>query len=734
MKKNRANRLIVILLIVALIATMVSITGSMFAEAEVGSYYSGITAKSGRELLGQLHDLITSTHKKYTSYDDCSNPYYVKQTDPGSNGNSVMEFYSQADISANWGGGDIGTWNREHVWCKSLSNRLWGTSGGGSDMHHIRPVETALNSTRGSNKFGDANKQNPKYYKDRNKNEVAIGGYLSDGTFEPIDKVKGDVARIVMYVYTHYNTYSNVGGTTNGSGGSFGTLKFTNIIDEGNEESAINLLLEWNKMDPVDDIERTRNEAVYQIQGNRNPFIDNPNYANAIWGGEDMPITKLTGMTMNPSSLELTVDQTKRLSLIATPSDADATSRWASSNENVASVSSTGLVTGVAEGTATITATSVSNSSITASAIVTVKAKSTDDPIGSGYIEITQSSFDMTGGYTFKNWTSGGIGGIAFIYGGNPDAGYPLSDDNGIQFNIGRESYYIASNIATSGPIKSVTVTMVEGKPERLWKLLTSDTAYGEVAGKPTNGNDHGTERISSQGVTWTLDGCTDTYFALTCEEPTTKSAASYISSIVIEYGSDSGDDPKTPTALEITPKTITLDKANATENAIKSAISVNIIYSDNSKSKATSYTIGGFNPSKTGAQTVTITSGSLSGTITVTVNDSGDDPIPPTPDKTIEEFIASVDDIANAETREAKYSAILKAINTYRGLSVSDKSNTTVSEKYEVLQNAVNAYNQEVENINTASEQATENGLLVCLKMFSALSAVLYMITRKLF
>ncbi|MDE6029305.1 MAG: endonuclease [Clostridiales bacterium] len=255
-------------------------------STEVKKYYSAITATSGNQLLGQVHDLITTTHTYYTSYDDCKNTKYIYLTDPGPNG-GALEFYTQRSVMSF--SGNPGTWNREHVWCKSLSNGMWtsvsgGTRNGGTDLHHIRPAEGSLNSTRSSYKFGEANGGKEAWMKDTSKGNVAVGGHIGNSAFEPLDNVKGDVARIVFYVYTHYNTYANVYGTTNGSGGAFGTLKFTNVMAPNSEASAIKLLLEWNASDPVDQIEITRNNEVYKIQGNRNPFIDHPEYANAIWG------------------------------------------------------------------------------------------------------------------------------------------------------------------------------------------------------------------------------------------------------------------------------------------------------------------------------------------------------------------------------------------------------------------------------------------------------------------
>ncbi len=252
------------------------------ASAAADNYYSSITATQGTALLGQLHDLITTTHTKYTSYS--SYEQYAYQTDPGGSNRSIREFYTH-EVMTTGLSGNIGDWNREHVWPKSLSNNLWQNDRGGADLHHLRPTEVSLNTTRGNHKYGKASNG-----KEARSDSGELGGHVSGDTFEPLDESKGDAARIVMYMYLHYNTYTSsiFGGyaTTNGSGASncFGSLTFTKVISASNEAAAIDLLLEWNELDPVDEVERTRNTVVYGVQGNRNPFIDNPEYANAIWG------------------------------------------------------------------------------------------------------------------------------------------------------------------------------------------------------------------------------------------------------------------------------------------------------------------------------------------------------------------------------------------------------------------------------------------------------------------
>ncbi|MBQ7914417.1 MAG: endonuclease [Clostridia bacterium] len=370
-RQNNVKSFSLVLVMVFCFATLLSVipfSNTVVASAASDSYYAGITATSGEQLLGQIHDLITKTHTKYTSYNDCKNTTIIKTTDAGSKSGYVMEFYSQADIAGTWGSGNQGTWNREHVWPQSLSNDMWGQSNGGSDLHHIRPVETGLNSARGNNKFDEVTGGKAVYYEDSNNKNVAIGGYVASGEFEPLDFVKGDVARIVMYVYTHYNTYSNVGGTTNGSGGSFGTLKFSNVIGAGSEDACIDLLLKWNREDPVDDIERNRNDAVYKIQGNRNPFIDHPEYADKIWGKSTIAVTSIA---LSSTSLALKVGGIQTLTVTANPAGASNAVKWTTSNSSVATVSN-GKVTAVGKGTATITATSTENANVKATATVTV--------------------------------------------------------------------------------------------------------------------------------------------------------------------------------------------------------------------------------------------------------------------------------------------------------------------------------------------------------------------------
>ena len=515
-------------------------TEVILTDAAIGTYYAPITAKSGTALLAQVHDLITKTHTTYTTYNNCRD--YGPKTDPGLDGKGALEFYTHETVMSF--SGTAGTWNREHVWCQSLSNGMWGTDGGGSDMHHIRPSEATLNSKRGNNKYGVATgSREEAYSKTTSGTNSKLGGHLGGGAFEPLDNVKGDVARIVMYVYTHYNSYKNsiFGGlaTTNGSGGKFGTLNFTHVMMASNEDAAIKLLLEWNKKDPVDPIETYRNEEVYKIQGNRNPFIDHPEYADAIWGGASIdptpPSTELKSISLNKTSFSLNVGGSTTLTVTPNPSNANASVSWASSDSSVASVSASGVVTAKKEGTAKITATSIEKPSIQATATVTVKQSGATVE---GSVTINRDSFAVTDkDYTFYSWSEGGVRGTAYIYGGNGES---------MQFTNKKDSHYLASSTPTPAPIKSITVksSANEGQYDRTWRLLTSNSPYSEVqGGNPTAGVDQGIKTVTSSGVTWDLNG-NDTYFALVYELEGAEGAA-YLTSITITYGSEGGGDEK---------------------------------------------------------------------------------------------------------------------------------------------------------------------------------------------
>jgi deoxyribonuclease I len=146
---------------------------------------------------------------------------------------------------------DGGTVNIEHTWPQS---RFGGRDRGSqkSDLHHLFPCDKELNSRRGNMKFGDV-EQAAQELKCR---ESRIGHGKGGPRFEPPDSHKGNVARALFYFAVRYGMR----------------------IDPDEEQA----LRSWHREDPVDDAEKRRNAEIAKLQGNRNPFIDNPVYVERI--------------------------------------------------------------------------------------------------------------------------------------------------------------------------------------------------------------------------------------------------------------------------------------------------------------------------------------------------------------------------------------------------------------------------------------------------------------------
>ncbi len=224
-----------------------------FDYSKFNNYYLAAKGKTGDALEDTLRSIITSSHRKQTSYEDLKTVLQDADRDPN-NPKNVITIYSQQSVKGVWDSGN--TWNREHVWPNSKGV---GKSGPGSDAHHLRPEDPVVNSTRGNNKIDYVSSSSRKEI--LFKGTVHTGCYVGSGLFEPADAVKGDVARIYFYLLTRYsNLYSYLA-----------------------EAANFQTLLEWNELDPVSESEIRRNEVVFGVQGNRNPFIDNADFANLMW-------------------------------------------------------------------------------------------------------------------------------------------------------------------------------------------------------------------------------------------------------------------------------------------------------------------------------------------------------------------------------------------------------------------------------------------------------------------
>ncbi len=244
-----------------------------FLQAQIPAYYSSIDfTQTGNLLKNQLSSLITTTHTNKISYTPgVWNALKVSDLNPN-NSNNVFLIYGYNDFNAsviddrnrdkNSNGGAVGDWNREHCYAKSLGTPALndgGASDAGEDAHHIRASDVQWNGSRGN-----------RLYADGEGDAGTVGAFWYPG-----DEWKGDVARMMMYMYLRYPTQCLA--TNVGSGPTTYNADMPDIF------------IEWNEEDPVSIFEINRNNEIYNIQGNRNPFIDNPYLATQIWGGPQAP-------------------------------------------------------------------------------------------------------------------------------------------------------------------------------------------------------------------------------------------------------------------------------------------------------------------------------------------------------------------------------------------------------------------------------------------------------------
>lgn len=232
------------------------------------NYYAGIDAQAdGEQLKSQLHDLIDD-HQLF-EYHALWEALAYTDADPDRPGEVVL-FYTGWSRSADRHGGERGDWNREHVWPKSRG-QFGNAPGPGTDLHQVHPTDVRTNGARGNLAFDDGGA----LWED-------TGCRRDEDSFEPRAKVKGDVARAIFYLAVRYE----------GPGLEL-DLELIDLApaptDKAPVHGVLSTLIQWHKADPPDDWERRRNDRVQALQGNRNPFIDRPEWVEKIWaeGSDD---------------------------------------------------------------------------------------------------------------------------------------------------------------------------------------------------------------------------------------------------------------------------------------------------------------------------------------------------------------------------------------------------------------------------------------------------------------
>src|SRR3954470_12479908 len=249
--------------LVGLAAPVVTTTpAAATTTAYDSTYYKNAVGKTGATLKSSLHTIISANVSKI-SYSAVWDALKVTDQDPNNSSNVIL-LYSGVSRSKSLNGGDTGDWNREHTWAKSHGD-FGEVTGPGTDLHHLRPADVQVNSIRGNKDFDNGG-----------STVSGGGGSLTDSdSFEPRDADKGDVARMILYMAVRYD-----------GGDGFADLEPNEKVNNGSNPyiGKLSVLKEWSDEDPPSAFEENRNQVIYDTyQHNRNPFVDHPEWVDAIW-------------------------------------------------------------------------------------------------------------------------------------------------------------------------------------------------------------------------------------------------------------------------------------------------------------------------------------------------------------------------------------------------------------------------------------------------------------------
>lgn len=303
------------LLIVGLLFSVANI----FAQIPTG-YYDGTAGLTGAALKTKLSQIITNGHQT-KSYDNLYNGYPSTDTDNYyEKDGSVLDIYSENPTGTDpyvyqHGSKQCGSYkvegdcyNREHVFPQGYFN---SASPMVSDIHHIVPTDGKVNGMRSNFPFGNVGSSVSYTSKNGSKLGTSNSVNYSGKVFEPINEFKGDVARMIFYFATRYEAKLK----------DFDANDIlTNTSFPGIQSWELEVLKQWHTQDPVSQREIDRNNAAYTYQGNRNPFIDHPEYVALIWG----TTTPDTEAPSTPTNLTVTGSTSSSISL-----------SWTASTDNI---------------------------------------------------------------------------------------------------------------------------------------------------------------------------------------------------------------------------------------------------------------------------------------------------------------------------------------------------------------------------------------------------------------
>lgn len=246
---------------------------------------------SKKDVLKTRLSTIINSEAKTISYDGLWTAY--KTTDVREDG-KLFDIYSTCSFTL--GSKQCGSYknvcdcyNREHTVPQSWFSKASPMK---SDIIHVLPTDGKVNNQRNNYPYGECASGTTLNNGRGKLGKCTYPKSYSNTVFEPDDEFKGDIARIYFYMATRYE--SKVGSW---SGDAFGNGKYPGL-----KAWQVELMLKWHRQDPVSDREIKRNNGVYSVQKNRNPFVDHPELAEHVWG------TKMNEIWNLPLSLEKVSD------------------------------------------------------------------------------------------------------------------------------------------------------------------------------------------------------------------------------------------------------------------------------------------------------------------------------------------------------------------------------------------------------------------------------------------
>ena len=276
--------------------TLLSLLSATTAHAATpAGYYDAANTSSPLALRNTLHDIIDD-HQRFPYTSSATDTWDILESadeDPA-NPNNVIDIYKNASYSKAGGGNNF--YNREHTWPKSYGFPDDGSSNYPyTDTHHLFISDSSYNSSRSNKPYADCNGCSEKITLLNNNRGGGAGdsnwtaGQYEDGSWQTWAGRKGDTARAMMYMAIRYE-----GGTHGVTGVSEPDLILTDdrsLIGSSSTGSNLSVaymglksvLLQWHKEDPVDAFEQRHNDTVYMFQGNRNPFVDHPEYVACVF-------------------------------------------------------------------------------------------------------------------------------------------------------------------------------------------------------------------------------------------------------------------------------------------------------------------------------------------------------------------------------------------------------------------------------------------------------------------